>query len=79
MLYCLLILVTLLSACGQTDSPAAPAAKTQGRAETQSIRNTDAIGMSGSSVGKKVDAVLDTNDQRMDQLDAALAEQEKGK
>ncbi len=69
------LLAGLLAACGSSEPPPEPR-ETEGRAETQGIRNTEAIGYSGDAIGDKVDAALDANDQRKDQLDAELEAQE---
>ena len=57
-----LLAVTVLAACGQ-DEPPPPEPKPQGRAETQAIRNTDAVGYSGSAIADKVDTALDKNEE----------------
>lgn len=44
----------------------------QGRAETQGIRNTEAIGYAGDAIANKVDGALNANDQRKADLDAQL-------
>ena len=49
----------------------------QGREETRSIRNTEAIGYSGNAIADKVDGALDANDQRKQELDRALEQQER--
>jgi hypothetical protein len=55
-------LVLLAAACGSGEPPPEPKAP-EGRAETQSIRNTDAVGYSGSAIADKVDTALDKNDE----------------
>jgi outer membrane biogenesis lipoprotein LolB len=60
----------LLAACAREEPPPPPK-EPQGRAETRSIRNTDAIGYQGSRIADKVDATLDANDQRIRQQDEA--------
>jgi outer membrane biogenesis lipoprotein LolB len=64
------VALLLLAACAQ-DEPPPPPKEPQGRAETRSIRNTDAIGYQGSQIADKVDATLDANDQRIRQNDEA--------
>jgi major membrane immunogen (membrane-anchored lipoprotein) len=61
----------LLSACGkkEPDQPVKPIA---GREETRGIRNTDAIGYSGSAIANKVDGALNANDQQKEKTDQAL-------
>ncbi|AXQ28622.1 hypothetical protein D0B54_07980 [Solimonas sp. K1W22B-7] len=62
----------LLAACSKPTEPAADEAKPQGREETRGIRNTEAIGYSGNAIADKVDTVIETNEQRMDQLNKAV-------
>lgn len=64
----------LLAACnpqpddsGQRESRAG-----QGREETQGIRNTENIGYSGNAVADRLDAALDANDRRTEDLDRQL-------
>ena len=55
-------LALLVSACGSSDEPAPqpqPPPAT-GRAETQAIRNTEAVGTGGAAIADKVDAAIDT-------------------
>lgn len=59
-----------LGACGNRAEQAPPAK--EGRAETQSIRNTEAIGYDGAAIADKVDAALDASEARKQQLDAEL-------
>ena len=47
----------------------------EGRPETANIRATDAIGVDGTNISKKVDAALDINDQRKEELDKAMEAQ----
>lgn len=64
-----LLCAAALSACGGTDdNPDA----SNGRAETQSIRATEAVGYSGDAIADKVNAALDANDQRKDELDREI-------
>ena len=65
-----------LSACSSKDDPPPPIQK-QGRAETQGIRNTEAIGYSGNAIANKVDSALDANDQQKAKTDKALEDIEK--
>lgn len=67
-----LLLPPLLVACGVPPDDSEAAAVPEGRAATQNIRNTDAVGYSGSAIADKLDAALDTNDQRLKALDAEL-------
>lgn len=60
----------LLSACGGGEP--SPPAEPEGREETRSIRNTEAIGYAGGAIADKVDGALDANDERKAKLDAEL-------
>jgi hypothetical protein len=62
----------LLSACGAGEPPPPPPAEPQGREETRSIRNTEAIGYAGDAIADKVDGALDANDERKARLDAEM-------
>ncbi len=64
------------SACSE-DPQSVPAAQepAPGRAETQSIREIDALGYDGTAIGEEVDQVLDANDARKGQLDEAIDNQ----
>lgn len=44
----------------------------QGRQETVNIQALDAVGYNGTAVRKTVDKVLDTNDQRNQELEKTL-------
>jgi hypothetical protein len=65
-----LLLATLLTACGGGEAP--PEGRAEGREETRGIRNTEAIGYAGGAIADQVDAALDANDQRREQLDADI-------
>ncbi|SFF23048.1 hypothetical protein SAMN04488120_10162 [Fontimonas thermophila] len=69
--FTVLLFAGLLGACGRPE-PAPERGKAEGREETRTIRNTEAIGYAGDAVGDKVDAALEANDQRKDRLDAEL-------
>jgi hypothetical protein len=56
-------LALLVSACGPSDEPAPAPPPPSGRAETQSIRNTDAVGTGGAAIADKVDAAIDTTEE----------------
>jgi hypothetical protein len=56
------LLALLLAACSQ-DEPPPPAPKPEGRAETQSIRNTEAVGTGGKVMANKIDAALDKQEE----------------
>ena len=68
------VLFAALTACGKQPEAPKPG-EPQGRAETQSIRSTEAIGYAGDAVAGKVDAALDANEQRKAGLDAAIDSQ----
>ncbi|HEY1077632.1 MAG TPA: hypothetical protein VGE51_13155 [Fontimonas sp.] len=61
----------ILTACGSGEAPP-PAAAPEGRAETRSVRNTEAIGYAGDAIADKVDGALNANDERKAKLDAEL-------
>lgn len=63
----------LLAACSAEEAP--PERATEGRAETQSIRNTESIGYSGDAVADKVDEALDKTEQRQQQTDQEIERQ----
>lgn len=44
----------------------------EGRPETVNVQALDAVGYNGTAVRKSVDKVLDTNDQRNQELEKAL-------
>ncbi len=67
----LVVLLTALTACGKQPEAPKPG-EPQGRAETQPIRNTEAIGYAGNAIADKVDGTLDANDQRKAELDSAI-------
>lgn len=71
-------LLSALAACGDgtTETPPAAADKA-GRPETANIRATEEIGVDGQAISRKVDAALDANDQRKDELDKAIEAQEQ--
>ena len=58
-----LALVLLAGGCGGEEPPPPEPKEPQGRAETRSIRNTDAVGYSGSAVADKVDGALTANEE----------------
>lgn len=63
----LLTALLLLSACTAEEPPPAPV-EPQGRAETRSIRNTQAVGYDGKAIADKVDGALNANDQRVQEI-----------
>lgn len=71
-------LLAAVAACGDGTTGTPPAAADQGgRPETEHIRATEAIGVDGQAISEKVDAALDANDQRKDELDKAIEAQER--
>ena len=58
-------LVFLLSACSADEPPPPAETAPEGRAETQSIRNTEAVGYSGDAIADKVDAGLEAHEERV--------------
>ena len=71
----LLIAAIALSACGPSEEKAADAPAPEGRAETQSIRTTEAVGYGGNAVADKVDGALDASGKRKEEDDRAIEEQ----
>lgn len=67
----------MLAACSRHDDPPAAPAVKQGRAETQGIRNTDAVGYSGSAIADKVDGALNANDEQQKRMNQALQNADK--
>ncbi len=64
-------LLGALSACGGSEPPSEPTAQ-EGREETRTIRNTEAVGYGGDAIADKLDATLDANDQRKEDMDQAI-------
>lgn len=60
-----------LAACGKQPEVPKPG-EPQGRAETQPLRNTEAVGYAGDAIANKVDGALDANAARKDELDRAM-------
>jgi len=58
-----IVVALLLGACSGEEPPPPEPKQPQGRAETRSIRNTDAVGYSGSAVADKVDGALTANEE----------------
>ena len=71
LLICTFTLLT--AAC--SPPPEDPPPSKQGRVETRSIRATESIGYSGNAIANKVDAALDANDQRKNNLDKEIDQQ----
>lgn len=72
------LLALLITGCGDPEpSDTAPEKVEgyQGRDDTRSLRNADAVGYDGAAIQKKLDAALDKNDQRPADLDAQIEEQ----
>lgn len=79
-LLCLVVLSGALAACGgardETGKPESRAG--EGREETKGIRNTENVGYAGNAIGAKVDAALEANDDRNQDLDRQLDAAEQG-
>ena len=63
----LFIVILGASGCGKPDpakSEPRAADAYQGRDDTKSLRNADAVGYDGAAIQKKLDGALDKNDQR---------------
>jgi hypothetical protein len=71
---CALALSGSLAGCGKPPEERAKVPDT-GRKETRVIEAADGIGYGNAGVRKKVDQVLDTNDQRVDQLNESIDQQ----
>ena len=54
-------LALVAAGCGKDEAPPPPKAR-EGRAETQSIRNTQAVGYDGKAIADKVDKALKANE-----------------
>ncbi len=67
----LIALLATLTACGKKPEVPKPG-EPQSRAETEAIRNVEALGYSGATITDKVDDALDANELRKSQLDAAM-------
>lgn len=65
----LLCLGVLLASCDGGSSSNTTSHPPQGRAETQSIRSTEAIGYAGGAVADRVDETLNAVDARHQQLE----------
>lgn len=61
----IVLLALALGACSAEEPPPPAAPAPQGRAETQSIRNTEAVGYGGNAVADKVDEALNKNDEQV--------------
>lgn len=58
-----LMLALSMAACSNPD-PQKAMKEYQGREDTGSLRNADAVGYDGAAIQKKLDGALDKNDQR---------------
>ena len=67
-----LALLILLTACEPSSAPKAKssASEHEGRAETQNIRNLDAVGVPGGAIADKVDGALNAAEQRQQQMES---------
>ncbi|MBP6533563.1 MAG: hypothetical protein KAZ45_01095 [Arenimonas sp.] len=74
----LIFLYIGVTGCSNSPPPEAEqenSAGYQGREDTQSLRNADAVGYDGAAIQKKLDAALDKNDQRAADIDAQIEAQ----
>ena len=71
MLLGLVLPAALFAGCGEAPPPAQTSSE-EGRPETATIRATESIGVAGDAIGDKVDAALDVNDARKEELDKAM-------
>lgn len=63
------ISIVFVLSCG-SNNPAPKAKETpQGRAETESVEGATAAGYNGSQMRKKIDKVLDQNDERNKEIE----------
>ncbi len=77
-LICVLTFALIAAGCGGKVEDAKPPAANvdQGRKETKSLQAADAVGYEGKAIRKKVDAALNANDARNQQLEQDLQKQE---
>ncbi len=66
-LLCSLLFAGLLAGCGSSEPQQSQSE--DGREETRTIRNTEAIGYSGDAIADKLDAALDANDEKVQQAE----------
>jgi PBP1b-binding outer membrane lipoprotein LpoB len=68
------VTILFILSCG-SGSPAPKAKGTsQGRAETKSVEGATAAGYNGSQMRKKIDKVLDRNDERNKEIEKGAGE-----
>jgi len=67
----LAVVAVSLAACGKQPEAPKPG-EPQGRAESQPIRNTEAVGYAGDAIANKLDGALEANDARKAELDKAM-------
>jgi hypothetical protein len=70
----LLVLALFAAGCG-SDEPPPEQKPPEGRAETQSIRNTEAVGYSGKAIADKVDAGIKANEEQVKKTEQEATEQ----
>jgi hypothetical protein len=73
--FTVLWLALTLCACSVTEAPE-KATEHQGREDTRSLRNADAVGYEGAAIQKKLDGALDANDRRTETIDGQIEEAE---
>ena len=71
----LLVLAMLAAGCGSEEPPPPEQKPPEGRAETQSIRNTEAVGTSGKAIADKVDAGIKANEEQVKKTERESEEQ----
>ena len=71
----LLAVALLAAACGSEEPPPPDATPPEGRAETQSIRNTEAVGTGGKAIADKVDAGIKANEEQVKKTERESEEQ----
>lgn len=71
----LLVLVLFAAGCGSDEPPPPEQKPPEGRAETQSIRNTEAVGYSGKAIADKVDAGIKANEEQVKKTEQEATEQ----
>lgn len=70
-----LLAAAVLAGCSSSEPEEPADAAPEGRAETRSIRNTEAVGYDGNAIADKVDGALDATEKRKEQGDREAEEQ----
>lgn len=71
----LLVLALLAAGCGSEEPPPPEEKRPEGRAETQAIRNTEAVGYGGKAIADKVDAGITANEEQVKKTERESEEQ----